>query len=364
MFIAPKDTAGLPCQDDGSDVRTEPREGSSPESTASGDSETEPETASSNTNELEQSSSPVRPALPDKPQKMGRPAVGTDKRKEHSVVKDGNVKPGNVISKQQSLGSERSTFQRKVQSELGGSSPDSKSRSPPPSHAAHILTTQASSTAASIKGSVSEKGEKRQTVAKPPPAPKPVSLSSSTSTEESNVKRPDTKLPVNPQPSGSDRVDTHEGAPVTKQNPNSTAPLRERTGSGSKRPSSKKNENGRKTQLKTQGPTRSASLGRYPHKLRTSVVEEDGRNHSKSGGSPRSDSMAKLKAKKENEVPQNPHLLQLLSQLQECAAASDYYSLLGVGPSATGADLAKARRDKSREHHPDHFGGDHEQRAR
>jgi len=35
-----------------------------------------------------------------------------------------------------------------------------------------------------------------------------------------------------------------------------------------------------------------------------------------------------------------------------------------VEPSATGADLAKARREKSRELHPDHFGGNHEQRAR
>jgi len=359
-------------------VRKEQRKESSPENTASGDSETEPECASSHltstkdnvTNVLEQSSSPVRPALPDKPHKMVRPTVGTDKRKEHSVVKDEDVKLGNnVTPKQQSLGSDRSTFQQRAPSELRGnpgSSPDFKGSSSPSSHTTHV-TTQASSTTTSLRGSVSQKEEKRQAMAKPPPAPKPLSLSSSTSTEEGNLKLPENKHPANPQPSGSGRVDALEVAAVAKLSQTRSAQLRERTGSGSRQLPSKNIENGLQTTFKTQGPTRSASLGRYPHNLRTSVVEEDGRTHLKSGGSVRSDSMARLKVqerKRESGIPQDPELLQLLSQLQECAAASDYYSLLGVDPSATGADLAKARRDKSRELHPDHFGGNHEQRAR
>ena len=60
----------------------------------------------------------------------------------------------------------------------------------------------------------------------------------------------------------------------------------------------------------------------------------------------------------------NPHLVQLLSQLQEQAAANDYYGLLGVEAGATEADLARARREKSRELHPDHFASDPERRAR
>lgn len=359
-------------------MRKEQREESSPENTANGDSETEPECASSHltstkdniTNVLEQSSSPVRPALPDKPHKMVRPTVGTDKRKEHSVVKDEDVKLGNnVTPKEQSLGSNRSTFQQRAPSELKGNpgnSPDFKGSSPPSSHTTHV-TTQASSTTTSLRGSVSQKEEKRQTMVKPPPAPKPLSLSSSTSTEEGNLKLPETKHPANLQPSGSGRVDALEVAAVAKLSQTRSAQLRERTGSGSRQFPSKNVENGLQTTFKTQGPTRSASLGRYPHNLRTSVVEEDGRTHLKSGGSVRSDSMSRLKVqerKRESGIPQDPDLLQLLSQLQECAAASDYYSLLGVDPSATGADLAKARRDKSRELHPDHFGGNHEQRAR
>ena len=178
------------------------------------------------------------------------------------------------------------------------------------------------------------------------------------------LKLPETKHPANPQPSGSGRVDALEVAAVAKLSQTRSAQLRERTGSGSRQLPSKNIENGLQTTFKTQGPTRSASLGRYPHNLRTSVVEEDGRTHLKSGGSVRSDSMARLKVQERRRESGDPDLLQLLSQLQECAAASDYYSLLGVDPSATGADLAKARRDKSQELHPDHFGGNHEQRAR
>lgn len=59
----------------------------------------------------------------------------------------------------------------------------------------------------------------------------------------------------------------------------------------------------------------------------------------------------------------DPQLLQLLSALQQCAASSDYYGLLGVEPGASAADLARARRERSRELHPDHFASNPEKRA-
>ena len=60
----------------------------------------------------------------------------------------------------------------------------------------------------------------------------------------------------------------------------------------------------------------------------------------------------------------DPHLEQLLSQLQQLAATNDYYGLLGVDPDCSTDDLAKARREKSRLLHPDHFGNDPDRRAK
>ena len=54
----------------------------------------------------------------------------------------------------------------------------------------------------------------------------------------------------------------------------------------------------------------------------------------------------------------------LLSRLQRCGAGNDYYVLLGVAEEAGEEELARARRDRARELHPDHFGGDPEGRAR
>ena len=56
--------------------------------------------------------------------------------------------------------------------------------------------------------------------------------------------------------------------------------------------------------------------------------------------------------------------LELLSQLFDKAAGSDYYSLLGAHPDATMEELARARREKTRVLHPDHFGNDPERQAR
>ena len=56
--------------------------------------------------------------------------------------------------------------------------------------------------------------------------------------------------------------------------------------------------------------------------------------------------------------------LELLSELYQKAAANDYYDLLGVDPDATMEELARARREKTRVLHPDHFANDPERQAK
>ena len=56
--------------------------------------------------------------------------------------------------------------------------------------------------------------------------------------------------------------------------------------------------------------------------------------------------------------------LELLRELQQKAAASDYYGLLGVDPEVTTEELARARREKTRVLHPDHFTNDPERQAK
>ena len=56
--------------------------------------------------------------------------------------------------------------------------------------------------------------------------------------------------------------------------------------------------------------------------------------------------------------------LQLLSELNKKAAANDYYGLLGVDPEETVEGLARARREKTKVLHPDHFANDPERQAK
>jgi hypothetical protein len=56
--------------------------------------------------------------------------------------------------------------------------------------------------------------------------------------------------------------------------------------------------------------------------------------------------------------------LELLSELFQKAAGSDYYSLLGVNSDATMEEMARARREKTRVLHPDHFANDPERQAK
>ena len=54
----------------------------------------------------------------------------------------------------------------------------------------------------------------------------------------------------------------------------------------------------------------------------------------------------------------------LLSVLQRKAVANDYYRLLGVECKANADELAKARRNRSRELHPDHYVNNYEEREK
>ena len=56
--------------------------------------------------------------------------------------------------------------------------------------------------------------------------------------------------------------------------------------------------------------------------------------------------------------------MRLLLRLEKLAENNDYYRLLGVDPEATAAELAKARREKSRQLHPDHYANDEKSKER
>lgn len=54
--------------------------------------------------------------------------------------------------------------------------------------------------------------------------------------------------------------------------------------------------------------------------------------------------------------------LKLLSTLHHQARENDYYGILRVEPSATQEELSRARRERTRELHPDHYTSDEEQK--
>ena len=60
----------------------------------------------------------------------------------------------------------------------------------------------------------------------------------------------------------------------------------------------------------------------------------------------------------------NDSLEVLLLELQGQVTVNDYYKLLGASPSANEAELAKCRRERNQELHPDHFNQQPEQRRR
>lgn len=60
----------------------------------------------------------------------------------------------------------------------------------------------------------------------------------------------------------------------------------------------------------------------------------------------------------------DPAIRKLLIELQQQAADSDYYRLLGVEPGASEKEVVRARREKSRQLHPDHYGNDPERREK
>jgi hypothetical protein len=60
----------------------------------------------------------------------------------------------------------------------------------------------------------------------------------------------------------------------------------------------------------------------------------------------------------------DPNIHQLLTRLQQQASENDYYQLLGVDPSVSGDELARVRREKSRQLHPDHFASQPERQER
>ena len=51
----------------------------------------------------------------------------------------------------------------------------------------------------------------------------------------------------------------------------------------------------------------------------------------------------------------NTTLRQMLTRLQQQAAENNYYQLMGVEPGASEEELARVRRERSRQLHPDHF---------
>ena len=291
----------------------------------------------------------MRNPVPAVRNRLGNPTTSV----VNPAFKDNGARPENGVV------SEGNTLRPKPRNERLNTLPRSRDLAPP-SHTANTVKTWDPPPTGNSDNR--EKGERRPTVKRPVPAPRSLSLPSlPNSTGKFTVK------PKQPPKlfGGSavkvdvcDRVET-----VVNQDRGSFKPgLRDGTSSNP----SVANENEVQPNMRLQVPPiptrrRKNLLDRKEGDLQEGlaiVTEEDGRTHSKER------TQVHFKRNANKVVDPHPDLVQLLSQLQESAANNDYYSLFGVEPTATTADLAKARREKSRELHPDHFGGDHEQRAR
>lgn len=59
-----------------------------------------------------------------------------------------------------------------------------------------------------------------------------------------------------------------------------------------------------------------------------------------------------------------PEEEQLLLALQMKAVTNDYYELLKVASNASSEELSRARRERTRELHPDHYANDQHQQQK
>ena len=292
----------------------------------------------------------VRNPVPAVRNKLGTSPIGM--RMVNPAVKDNSARPENGIV------SEGNILRPKPRNERLNTLPRPRDL-PQPSHTQNTVKTWAPP--ASGNSDSREKGERRPTIKKPVPAPRSLSLPSlPNSTERFTVKPKHL-----PKPYGGSvvKVDVCDTAEVNHDRVSFKGGLRDVTSNPSLACDVQKNE---VQPNMPPVPTRRRSnkaylLDRKVGDLQEGlaiVTEEDGRTHSKEK------TRVHWNRNRNKAVETHPDLVQLLCQLQERAANNDYYSMFGVEPTATTADLAKARREKSRELHPDHFGGDHEQRMR
>ena len=304
---------------------------------------------------LKQMSRPVpavRNPIPAVRNRLGNPTTSM----VNPPFKDNGARPENGVV------SEGNTLRPKPRNERLNTLPRSRDLAPP-SHTANAVKTWAPP--ATGNSDSREKGERRPTIKRPVPAPRSLSLPSLPNSTDKFTVKP--KQPPKPFGGSVVKVDVCDRAEtvVNQDRGSFKAGLRDRTSNPSLANDMRENEVQTNMRLQVPPvPTRrrmNKTLDRKEGDLQEGlaiVTEEDGRTHSKER------TQVHFKWNENKVVAPHPDLVQLLSQLQESAANNDYYSLFGVEPTATTADLAKARREKSRELHPDHFGGDHEQRAR
>ena len=290
----------------------------------------------------------VRNPVPAVRNRLGNPSTSM----VNPAFKDNGARPENGVI------SEGNTLRPKPRNERLNTLPRSRDLASP-SHTANPVKTWAPP--ATGNSDSREKGERRPTVKRPVPAPRSVSLPSLPNSTDKFTVKP--KHPPKPFGGSAVKVDVCNRAEtmMNQDRGNFKSGLRD----GTSNPSLA-NENEVQSNMRLQMPPvptrrRKILLDRKEGDLQEGlaiVTEEDGRTHSKQR------TQVHFKRNENKVAEPHPDLVQLLSQLQETAANNDYYSLFGVEPTATTADLAKARREKSRELHPDHFGGDQEQRAR